>query len=48
VDAVISNQGPVYIGHDPSYTGLIGAMDEVQIYDRALSDAEIAALSAPP
>ncbi len=48
VDAVISNQGPVYIGHDPSYTGLIGAMDEVQIYDRALSDAEIGALSAPP
>ncbi|MEJ7735738.1 MAG: LamG domain-containing protein [Polyangiaceae bacterium] len=47
-DNVISNEAPVYIGHDPFYTGLVGEMDELQIYDRALSEADIGALLAPP
>jgi hypothetical protein len=47
-DNVVSSEAPVYIGHDPFYTGLLGDMDELQIYDRALSEAEIGALMTPP
>jgi hypothetical protein len=46
-DNVISSLAPVYIGHNPFYTGLLGDMDELQIYDRALSEADIGALLAP-
>lgn len=48
VDNTISSQGPVYVGHDPSYSGLIGAMDELQVYDRALTQAEIDVVAAIP
>ena len=37
-----SNTGPLYIGRDPWYQGLVGAgFDNIQIHNRALTLAEI-------
>ncbi|HEV57744.1 MAG TPA: hypothetical protein ENN87_09675, partial [Phycisphaerales bacterium] len=38
----------VRIGANTDGLGLTGALDEVRLYNRALADAEIAALAAAP
>ncbi|GAB4204954.1 MAG: hypothetical protein OHK0022_30580 [Roseiflexaceae bacterium] len=42
---VVGNTGPLYIGKDPWHGGLRGALDEVQVVQRALSTAEVATLA---
>ncbi len=37
----ITNDGPLYIGKDPWYPGIIGGYDNIQIHNRALSHEEI-------
>jgi len=44
-DAISS--GPLILGRDAPFSGLLafyGALDEIRIYDRVLSDSEIRAL----
>jgi hypothetical protein len=39
---VVGNTGPLYIGKDPWYNGVVGAgFDNIQIHNRALSTEEI-------
>ena len=44
---VISNTGPLYIGQSPWFPGMNSYMDELAIYDRALSSSEITFMSDP-
>ncbi len=51
----VANSGPVYLGKSPWHPGIRGRMDELRIYDRALTEAELradietdAAGGAPP
>ena len=38
----VSNNGPLYIGKDPWYPGVVGAgLDNFQIHNRALTELEI-------
>lgn len=37
----VGNNGPIYMGKDPVWDGITGLLDEVRIYRRALSQAEI-------
>ncbi|MGI9239358.1 MAG: LamG-like jellyroll fold domain-containing protein, partial [Verrucomicrobiales bacterium] len=43
----ISNSGPLYVGADPWHGASKTSMDEIAIYDRALSSSEITFLSNP-
>ena len=43
--SVIGNSGPLYIGKDPWHSGADSLMDDVRIYNRALSASEIATLA---
>jgi hypothetical protein len=43
ISDTVGNSGPLYIGNDPWYSGLVGMLDEVRIYGRALSQKEILA-----
>jgi hypothetical protein len=43
-----SNEGPLYIGKDPWYPGLNGCLDNIRLYNYALSVAEIEKLAQPP
>ncbi len=36
------NSGPLYVGDDPWYAGCAGLMDDVRVYNYALSNAQIA------
>jgi hypothetical protein len=43
----VGNNGPLYIGKDPWYNGVVGAgLDNIQIHTRALSKAEISRCAA--
>lgn len=42
---VISNTGPLRIGKDPWYPGVLSTFDDLRIYNRALSSTEITRLS---
>jgi Tc toxin complex TcA C-terminal TcB-binding domain/Concanavalin A-like lectin/glucanases superfamily len=44
----ISNQGPLYIGKDPWWSGVYAWFSDVRIYGRALSEQEIARLADAP
>ena len=41
---MVSNTGPLYIGKDPWYEEVNGVIDEVRVYNRALSTEEVQAL----
>src|SRR5262249_4569191 len=41
----ISNDGPLYLGKDPWYSGIVGDLDDIRIYHGALSPEIVAALS---
>jgi hypothetical protein len=41
--ATVGGQGKLYLGNDTFYAGLSGSMDEVRIYDVALSAAQVQA-----
>ena len=43
--STIANSGPLYIGKDPWNNGLKAILDEIQIYERALSALEIEQMS---
>ena len=43
----ISNPGPLHIGDDPWHGGIGASLDEIAIYNRALSSSEITFLSDP-
>ena len=45
--SVVSNNGPIYVGDSPFHQGTNCKMDELAIYNRALSSSEIAFLSDP-
>jgi hypothetical protein len=38
---VSGNDGPLYLGKDPWHVGMIGLLDDVRVYRRALTQAEI-------
>jgi hypothetical protein len=44
----VANHGPLYIGKDPWFAGIAGAIDDFRLYRLALSEATIAALAAAP
>ncbi len=46
--ASVHNTGPLYLGRDQGYAGTDCQMDEVRIYNRALTGEEIAALARGP
>lgn len=43
---VVANDGPLYLGKDPWHNGIQGSLDDVRIYNYALSDWAIANLFA--
>jgi len=45
--ATVGGQGTLYLGNDTFYDGLQGIMDEVRVYDFALTPAEIMADATP-
>jgi hypothetical protein len=46
--ATVANAGPLHIGKDPFYPGVVGALDDFRVYRLALSQGTIAALAAGP
>jgi hypothetical protein len=43
---VLGNTGPLYVGKDPWYGGAASSLDDLRIYNRALTAAEVQALGA--
>jgi len=41
INSSVSNSGLLYIGRSPWYYGIVGLIDELLIFDRALSESEI-------
>jgi Concanavalin A-like lectin/glucanases superfamily len=46
INPTVGNMGPLYVGKDPWYGGLIGAIDELAIYRGALTASDVQALAS--
>ena len=44
IGTTVGNSGPLYFGDDPTYAGCKAWMDDVRVYNSALSDAEVKGL----